>query len=179
MPHKDTYRKEVLRACGMLAVSPATSPRAYADLYSDDRWRVLADLFTTTHNNLLSLPSIPLLHVALSSGLSALKTPACHSTHHPASTAAPPSHATSLSLATSVCPICSTELNELARNVPYAFHSKSHVEHDLLLLPNNRAYGKARLEDYARKAGLPETQVKDLRTGEVFGVDKLEKVYIT
>ncbi|KAH7037748.1 CTLH/CRA C-terminal to lish motif domain-containing protein [Microdochium trichocladiopsis] len=179
MPHKDTYRKEVLRACGMLAVSPSSAPRAYADLYSDDRWKTLADLFTTTHNNLLSLPSMPLLHVALSSGLSALKTPACHSTHHPASTAAPPSHATSLSLATSVCPICSTELNELARNVPYAFHSKSHVEHDLLLLPNDRAYGKARLEEYARKAGLPETQIKDLRTGELFDVDKLKKVYIT
>lgn len=190
MPHKDTYRKEVLQACGMLAVTPASVPRAYADLYSDDRWRVLADLFTTTHNSLLSLPPVPLLHVALSSGLSALKTPACHSTAHvaPATTAAattaatPPGHAAaavSLSLATSVCPICSTELNELARSVPYAFHSKSHVEHDLLLLPNNRAYGKARLDEHARKARLPDDQVKDPRTGEVFDVDGLKKVYIT
>ena len=86
---------------------------------------------------------------------------------------------TSLSLATSVCPICSTELNELARAVPYANQSKSHVEPDLLLLPNGRAYGKARLEEHARKSGLLEGQVKDLRTGEVYGVDRLKKVYIT
>ncbi|RYP87937.1 hypothetical protein DL769_000389 [Monosporascus sp. CRB-8-3] len=222
LPYKDAYPKEVQRACGLLAIPPGVAPLVppYADLYSASRWSTLADLFTATHNDLLSLPSIPLLHIALSSGLSALKTPACHANrgggggsrsssssteppsssseepqsqsqsqsqnhqepqrHAPApSSAAPPSHATSLSLAASVCPICSTELNELARAVPYAFHSKSHVEHDLLLLPNGRAYGKARLDEYARKAGLLDGQVKDLRTGEVFGVDRLKKVYIT
>lgn len=250
LPYKDSYPQEVQRACGLLAIPPGAAPSipAYADLYSASRWSTLADNFTKTHNELLALPSVPLLHVALSSGLSALKTPACHpqqqqQQHHPHphphhhsqnyisnnnstatttttasssespepsgdsqqppqqqdqhhdnnnnnnsyqhqqhqqnSSAAPPSHATSLSLATSVCPICSTELNELARGVPYAFHSKSHVEHDLLLLPNGRAYGQARLEEYARKAGLLDGQVKDLRTGEVFGVERLKKVYIT
>ncbi|KAI1144166.1 protein FYV10 [Hypoxylon sp. FL0543] len=178
-PYREAYKKEVLQACGMLALPPGSAQEidAYAELYSASRWQMLANLFTSTHNALLSLPSIPLLHIALSSGLSALKTPACHSSH-PASAAAP-SHSTSLSLAASVCPICSTELNELARNVPYAFHSKSHVEPDLLMLPNGRAYGKARLEEYARKAGLLDGQVKDLRTGEVFGMERLKKVYIT
>ncbi|KAI1410153.1 protein FYV10 [Hypoxylon sp. FL1857] len=179
VPYRNTYKKEVLQACGMLALPPgsAADVDAYSDLYSDSRWEMLANLFTSTHNSLLSLPSIPLLHIALSSGLSALKTPACHSSH-PASAAAP-SHSTSLSLASSVCPICSTELNELARNVPYAFHSKSHVEPDLLMLPNGRAYGKARLEEYARKAGLPDGKIKDLRTGEIYDMDRLKKVYIT
>ncbi|OTB07188.1 hypothetical protein M426DRAFT_318215 [Hypoxylon sp. CI-4A] len=179
-PFKTTHRTEVLHACGMLALPPGSAQDidAYADLYSPERWEMLANLFVTTHNSLLSLPSVPLLHVALSSGLSALKTPACHSSH-PASAAGPPSHSTSLSLATSVCPICSIELNELARNVPYAFHSKSHVEPDLLMLPNSRAYGRARLEEYARKAGLPENLVKDLRTGQVYSIDRLKKVYIT
>lgn len=156
----------------------AASYPDYRALYSPSRWEMLAELFTTTHNTLLALPSIPLLHMALSSGLSALKTPACHSSH-PASLAAAPSHATSLSLASSVCPICSTELNELARAVPYAHHTQSHVEHDLLLLPNDRTYGKARLEEYSRKAGLPEGQVKDLRTGQVYPVEQLKKVFIT
>ncbi|KAF3065232.1 Protein FYV10 [Daldinia childiae] len=178
LPYQHTYKKEVMQACGMLAVRPSAETNVYAELYSPDRWEMLANLFTSTHNALLSLPSVPLLHVALSSGLSALKTPACHSSH-PSSAAGPPSHSTSLSLASSVCPICSTELNELARGVPYAFHSKSHVEPDLLLLPNGRAYGKARLDEYARKAGLLDDQVKDLRTGEVFGNDRLKKVYIT
>lgn len=222
LPYKDSHPDEVHRACALLAFPPGLtlSIPAYADLYSAERWTTLADRFTNTHNELLSLPPIPLLHIALSSGLSALKTPACHPNsssssngvvstqasaaattpdsvpaggargqhnlrHHTTavghrnSSAAPPSHATSMSLATSVCPICSTELNELARGVPYANHSASHVEHDLLLLPNGRVYGKARLLEYARKAGLLEGQVKDLRTGEVYGLERLKKVYIT
>ncbi|KAI0417358.1 CTLH/CRA C-terminal to lish motif domain-containing protein [Xylaria grammica] len=178
-PYKDIYPKEVLHACGLLGMPPECVDRvaAYKELYAPARWQMLADLFTATHYSLLSLPPIPLLHIALSSGLSALKTPACHSIHP--NSAAAPSHHTSLSLATSVCPICSTELNELARNVPHALHSKSHVEPDLLLLPNGRAYGKARLEEYAKKAGLAEGQVKDLRTGDVYEVDQLKKVYIS
>ncbi len=82
-------------------------------------------------------------------------------------------------MTTSVCPICSIELNELARSVPYAHHSKSHVEHDLWLLPNRRAYGKARLDEYATKAGLPPGQVKDLVTGEQFSWAECRKVFIT
>lgn len=178
-PYRTSHRREVQQASALLAMTPklAASCPAYSHLYSPSRWETLADLFTEAHNTLLALPRIPLLHMALSSGLSALKTPACHSSH-PASAAAP-SHSTSLSLATSVCPICSTELNELARAVPYAHHTQSHVEHDLLLLPNGRVYGKTQLEDYSSKAGLLEGQVKDLRTGEVFGGDRLKKVFIT
>lgn len=178
-PYREIYHKEVMNACGLLAVNPDAIERveAYREIYSPERWQMLADLFTTTHNTLLSIPSIPLLHIALSSGLSALKTPACHSIHP--NSAAAPSHHTSLSLATSVCPICSTELNELARNVPHALHSKSHVEPDLLLLPNGRAYGRERLEECAKKANLEKGRVKDLRTGEVYKMDQLKKVYIS
>ena len=168
-PFKETHPKEVQQACGLLAFPPAMPSKAHHDLYSRDRWAQLADLFTNTHHALLGLPALPLLHIALSSGLSALKTPACHS--------GGPSHTASLTQ--SVCPICSTELNELARDVPYAHHDKSCVDHDLLLLPNRRVYGKERLEDYAKKSGLPPTQVKDLRTGEVYNVDELKKVFIT
>ncbi|KAI1117053.1 CTLH/CRA C-terminal to lish motif domain-containing protein [Nemania sp. NC0429] len=177
-PYRDTYPKEVFHACGLLAMTPEMVDRVdeYRELYSPARWQMLADLFTSTHNSLLSLPPIPLLHIALSSGLSALKTPACHSIHP--DSAAAPSHHTSLSLA-SVCPICSKELNELARNVPHALHSKSHVEPDLLLLPNGRAYGRARLEEYAKQAGLRDDEVKDLRTGDVYKFDQLKKVYIS
>jgi len=127
-----------------------------------------------THNNLLGLPSVPLLHIALSAGLSALKTPSCHSSH--ISSISPTS---SSSITTSVCPICSTELNDLARNVPYAHHTTSHVESDLLLLPNGCVYGKQRLEEYRRKAGLDADMFKDLRNGEVFPVDKAKKVFIS
>lgn len=186
IPYRDSYPREVHQAAGLLAFPPdravslsnGTSPSSasaflslfepYATLYSPSRWGELASLFVQTHNSLLALPSSPLLHIALSSGLSALKTPACHGTAHSAT-----------NKGSSVCPICSTELNELARSVPYAHHSKSHVEHDLLLLPNGRVYGKARLEEYAAKSGLPKEIVKDLVTGDVYPQEVLKKVFIT
>lgn len=127
-----------------------------------------------THNSLLALPSIPLLHIALSGGLSALKTPACHS-----STISSISPSSSSSITTSVCPICSTELNDLARNVPYAHHTSSHVETDLVVLPNGYVYGRQRLEEYSRKAGMSDNLIKDLRNGDVFSVESIKKVYIS
>jgi macrophage erythroblast attacher len=188
-PFKDSYPKEVQQACGLLAFPPGTQARAYGvghnvyfrvtltfpqELYNQSRWNTLANLFMQTHNSLLALPSVPLLHIALSAGLSALKTPSCHTSH--ISSISPTS---SSSITTSVCPICSTELNDLARNVPYAHHTKSHVESDLVLLPNGCVYGRQRLEEYSRKAGLDDDIIKDLRSGENFPVDSLKKVYIS
>lgn len=175
VPFDDAYHDDVHQIAGLLAYRPDTDLEPYASWYSPNRWALLAGIFTDAHNKLLGLPSFPLLHIALSSGLSALKTPACHSSQ--ATSSSQPGHSTSLTA--SVCPICSTELNDLAKNVPYAQHSKSHVENDLLLLPNGRVYGKARLEEYASKAGLGAGQVKDLVTGEIYGSDQLKKVYIT
>ncbi len=175
VPFNDTYPVEVAQMAGLLAYRPDTDLEPYASWYSAERWSRLADIFVDAHNKLLGLPAFPLLHIALSSGLSALKTPACHGSQ--ATTSSQPGHCTSVS--TSVCPICSTELNELARNVPYAHHNKSHVENDLLLLPNGRVYGQQRLEEYAVKAGLPPDQVKDLVTGDVYEASQLKKVFIT
>ncbi len=180
-PYKAAYPREFNQAAGLLAFGRADRPDGYGEIWSRQRWDMLADLFTRTHNQLLSLPASPLLHMALSSGLSALKTPACHSpaaaTGRPGTRPGPP-HVVAVA-GSSVCPICSVELNELARSVPYAHHSKSHVEHDLMLLPNGRVYGKARLDDYAEKAGLTPARVKDLRTGDVYARDQLKKVFIT
>jgi len=195
VPFRTVYPAEFRQAAGLLAFDADHRPDAYRDLWSPDRWRLLADLFTDTHNQLLALPAAPLLHIALSSGLSALKTPACHS---PAAQQRPSASGTAGAATTTttagtdrappaappagaagVCPICSAELNELARGVPYAHHSKSHVEHDLRLLPSGRVYGQRRLDEHARKAGLAPGQVKDPTTGEVFSLDKLKKVFIT
>ncbi|KAK4175018.1 CTLH/CRA C-terminal to lish motif domain-containing protein [Triangularia setosa] len=197
IPFSNTYPTEVSHIAGLLAYRSDTPHEPYASLYNSARWKMLADLFTDAHLKLLGLPQFPLLHIALSSGLSALKTPACHSSQqnqshqgqksHKSATPGPGqddeqetrSHGTA-SLQTSVCPICSTELNALARNVPYAHHSKSHLlEHDLVLLPNGRVYGKAQLDEYADKSRLDEGEVKDLVTGERFREDELKKVFIT
>jgi len=175
MASQATHPKEVAQAGVLLCFSPNTQVPNIAELYSPTRWTTLANLFSETHNTLLSLPSVPLLHIALSAGLSALKTPSCHSSR-PHTTISPTS---SSSLTTSICPICSTELNELARNVPYAHHTKSHVESDLVLLPNNYVYGLRRLVEYSNKSGLEKGWLKDLRTGEVFEVERVKKVFIS
>lgn len=177
-PYRESHPAEVQQAGGLLLFHSSTGnqrPHSYDELYSQKRWDDIAELFINTHNTLLSLPAAPLLHVALSAGLSALKTPACHATHHPSASA--PSKSSSIS--TSVCPICSTELNDLARNVPYAQHTKSHVDPDAVLLPNQRVYGKAKLEEYARKAGLEPGWVKDLRTGEEYRGSVCARVFIS
>ncbi|TGO28602.1 hypothetical protein BPAE_0025g00110 [Botrytis paeoniae] len=176
LPFRESYPKEVQQACGLLAFPPGTKATGYGsqELYSPARWTHLANLFTQTHNELLNLSSVPLLHIALSAGLSALKTPACHSSH--TSSISPTSTATTT---TSVCPICSIELNELARDMPYAQHTKSHVENDLVLLPNGHVYGEHRLHEYSRKVGLEEETYKDLRTGEVFAKGLAKKVFIS
>jgi macrophage erythroblast attacher len=184
LPYRAQHPREVQQACGILAVPPRTpASAAYIELYRP-RWQELADLFTKTHNSLLSLPDRPLLHVALSSGLSALKTPACHAT--PAANAGVNANnhdaAASFSSASSgrgVCPICSVELNELAAHVPYAHHAKSHVQPDLVALPSGRTRSMQTLLEEAKKAGLDKGWVKDMVNDELVHVDELKKVYIT
>ena len=121
-------------------------------MYSASRYDHLAEQFVKTHHELFALPSQPLLHIALSAGLSALKTPSCHSQYAlqaNANTGAP------------VCPICSTELNELARTVPYAHHTKSYMEDDPIVLPNGRVFGRERLRRLNEKLGTASGKIRD------------------
>ncbi|PLN74805.1 protein fyv10 [Aspergillus taichungensis] len=171
-PYIDTQSAEIHRAAGLLAFPRDTRAEPYKSLYAPERWSRLSELFVRTHHELLSLPSRPLLHIALSAGLSALKTPACHSAYTSSSS-------NSLSTTTSVCPICSTELNELSRSLPYAHHTKSYVENDPIVLPNGRVYGQHRLLEMSKKVGCVEAgKVKDPTTGEVFAESEMKKVYI-
>jgi macrophage erythroblast attacher len=81
---------------------------------------------------------------------------------------------------TTVCPICSTELNELARNVPYAHHTKSYVENDPVVLPNGRIYGRERLERVNEKVGTPAGKIRDpTDLGNVFERASVRKVFIS
>jgi len=79
-----------------------------------------------------------------------------------------------------VCPICSTELNELARNVPYAHHTKSYVENDPVVLPNGRIYGRERLRRVNEKVGTPVGKVRDpTDLGVMFEERAVKKVFIS
>ena len=102
----------------------------------------------------------------------ALKTPACHSEYASSSSNAN-------SAATSVCPICSTELNDLARAVPYAQHAKSYVEPDPVVLPNGRIYGRERLMLANEKLGTERGSIRDpTDRSQVFDEADIKKVFI-
>ncbi|KAI4247023.1 MAG: hypothetical protein L6R40_001688 [Gallowayella cf. fulva] len=171
-PSIENNNPEVHRAAGLLAYSPQTRAEPYRSMYSPSRWDFLANLFLKTHHELFSLPTRPLLHIALSAGLSALKTPSCHSKYASSSSNAS-------STTTTVCPICSTELNELARNLRHVQHNKSSVEHDPIVLPNGRVYGRDRLLEMSAKVGLEVGRVKDPTTSEVFDASQIRKVFIS
>lgn len=161
-----------LLAGGLLAYPADTAVDRYQELYSQDRYDQLADHFVRIHHELFALPPQPLLHIALSAGLSALKTPSCHSVH-----ALKPSTLTGAP----VCPICSTELNELARNVPYAHHTKSYMEEDPVVLPNGRVFGRQRLEKLNEKLGTRKGMVRDPteKDGTEWKEGEVKKVYIS
>lgn len=141
-------------------------------MYSQTRYAQLAHQFLKTHHELYALPSQPLIHIALSAGLSALKTPACHSVH-----ALQPNTLTGAP----VCPICSTELNDLARNVPYAHHTKSYMEEDPVVLPNGRVFGRERLRMLNEKLGTRKGKVRDPTDaqGTEWGDYEVKKVFIS
>lgn len=199
-PHFQTYPAQNRAIAGLLAQDPANPTEPYGEYFALSRWSQLSLLFVDTHHSLFNLPTRPLLHVALSAGLSALKTPACHSSLNPASAAMPGKHAKlavshggALGIGSSLCPICSIELNELARSVPYAHHTKSSVENDPLMLPNGRVYGRDRLMELEKKnlrmnpqrrddgdlEDHIERSVVDPVTGDYYAWDALKKVYIT
>ncbi|KAF8244717.1 hypothetical protein K440DRAFT_4421 [Wilcoxina mikolae CBS 423.85] len=170
-PHAETHFKDIQRAAGLLTVFPSTAVARYKTLFSPERWEILANSFVNTHHNLYGLPQRPSIHIALSAGLSSLKTPSCHSSIASSSS-------NTASTTTSLCPICSTELNNLARHVPYAHHARSSVEPDPVILPNGRIYGRERLDLLASKLNLPAGKVRDPTTGEELEASMLRKVYI-
>jgi len=161
-----------LQAGGLLTQTADTTVGRYQALYSHDRYAHLAEKFIATHHELFTLPRQPLLHIALSAGLSALKTPACHSIHAlqtNANTGAP------------VCPICSTELNALARTVPYAHHPTSDMEDDPVVLPNGRVFGRERLRRLNEKLGTAPGFIRDPTAPDEAEWDEalIKKVFIS
>ncbi|OLL23367.1 Protein fyv10, partial [Neolecta irregularis DAH-3] len=151
----DMHLEEILQAAALLAFSPETAFQPYKSFYSSSRWSHLAEAFLETFHSLYSLPTDPLLHIAMSAGLSALKTPICYSQ----TKSDEPAHH---------CPICSTEFNKLAQKLPFAHHLRSHIDNDPVKLPNGRIFGVNRLLEYAQKMGLPDGTFRDPGTGEDF-----------
>ncbi|CBQ69352.1 conserved hypothetical protein [Sporisorium reilianum SRZ2] len=171
----DAMRREVSRAMGLLACGPASW--AYADLYSLARWRMLRDSFRACALQIHSLPPQPLLHIALSAGLSSLKLPQCY-------------HAKNTD-----CPICDTQgLGVLAQEVPWSHHQNSTLvcshsgrimdgDDPPLALSNGRVYAQSTVLELVewgkRDAGEESGMVRCPRTSEVCKVDEVRKVFIS
>lgn len=163
-------RELVSRAMGLLAAPPGSWQ--YRDLYDPQRWRLLRDSFRAIALQVYDLPPTPFLHLALSAGLSALKTHACYSTQAKEVAMVPtsglPSAGSSLFLAASLepdcpsqtddrhpdCPVCYTRgLGTLAREVPFSHQGQSRLvcritgrqmddTNPPLCLPNGRVYSE-------------------------------------
>lgn len=110
-----------------------------------------------------------LLQIALSAGISALKTPSCRVGNHPITFVS--------NYNSSLCPICSPELSELAKPLPYAHHVRSMVDPEPVMLPNGRIYGRQTLLTFSDKAGLPKGRVRDPTTGDEWDEKVLRRVF--
>ena len=139
-------------------------------MYAKKCWQKLATSFVLAHHTLYNVPAAPLLHIALSAGLSALKTPSCYS-----DVPRPPMNFYS-DIPTSLCPICSVELYTLARDVPYAQHVRNIVD-DPVALPNGRVYSQAHLEAWGKKQGVNAGKVRDPLTLEEWDLSLLRKYF--
>jgi macrophage erythroblast attacher len=71
-------------------------------------------------------------------------------------------------------------LNQLARRVPFAHHTKSNVEHDPVVLPNGRIYGRERLLRLNEKLGTESGFVRDpVDISIKYRWDEVKKVFIS
>ena len=70
-------KSKVYRAMGLLACK--AGGWTYEDLYNEGRWLTLRETFRACALEIHSLPPQPVIHIALSAGLSTLKLPACYS----------------------------------------------------------------------------------------------------
>jgi len=103
--------------CGRYRVSLIATSRCICiswyeqRLYDDSRWAQLIRAFRFAIYNLNSLPTEPLLNLALYSGLASLKLPSCYDVS---------SHNVD-------CPVCDPSINILAEEVPYSHHANSTI----------------------------------------------------
>jgi macrophage erythroblast attacher len=80
-------------------------------LYDTSRWETLTESFRLAIYNLNTLPTEPLLHLALYAGLASLKLPSCYDK----------------ATQNADCPVCDPRLGKLASEVPFSHHVNSTI----------------------------------------------------
>ncbi|KII84283.1 hypothetical protein PLICRDRAFT_146921 [Plicaturopsis crispa FD-325 SS-3] len=108
---QDTHLEKIRQVSALLAVLPTTSCGPYKRLYDHARWDTLVSSFRLAAYTLNTLPTEPLLNLALYAGLASLKLPACYA------------HETK----NADCPVCDPALGKLAEEVPFSHHVNSTI----------------------------------------------------
>ncbi|EGN92895.1 hypothetical protein SERLA73DRAFT_190495 [Serpula lacrymans var. lacrymans S7.3] len=167
---QETHMKQILQASALLAMPPTTSCGQYRRLYDPSRWTSLIQAFRLAIYNLNSLPTEPLLNLALYSGLASLKLPTCyHSTKN------------------IDCPVCDADIGLLSKEVPFSHHLNSTIVCRLsgkimdednmpMAFPNGYVYSREALEDMAAKNNGQVTCPRSELTCEF---SALKKVFIS
>lgn len=171
---QETHSKQIRQATCLLAFSESSAKGPYKRLYDHGRWNNLITSFRSSVYNLNTLPTEPLLNLALYGGLAALKLPICYN---------PSAHTSNPD-----CPVCDTQgLGLLAREVPWSHHFNSTIvcvisgkimdeDNPPMVLPNGFVYSREAMEDMARENGGIVTCP---RTGLSCEFGSLKKVFIS
>ncbi|KAI0739068.1 CTLH/CRA C-terminal to lish motif domain-containing protein [Daedaleopsis nitida] len=142
----ETHYNQIVQAAALLCYPPTTTCGPYKRLYDPSRWASLIQSFRLAIYHLSTLPTEPLLHLAMYAGMASLKLPACYS------------HETR----NVDCPVCNPELGQLAKEVPFSHHVNSTIvcritgkimdaDNMPLAFPNGQVYSKEALEEMAAR----------------------------
>jgi macrophage erythroblast attacher len=183
-PYADTHPEEVRNMAGLLAYMPDTDIEPYASLYSPSRWEKLAETFVEAYLKLLSLPMTPLLHTALSSGLSALKTPACHSNRQTQAQARDKEQLANTTVTATASTTSSVALSSSASTQPHQTHHTHYHPHGTASLTTrvcpicstelNALACHVRYAHHS-KSRLLEQNLMLLPNGRLYGIERLEE----
>ncbi|KIP04735.1 hypothetical protein PHLGIDRAFT_109198 [Phlebiopsis gigantea 11061_1 CR5-6] len=169
---QDSHAAQIQQASALLAYTPSSAFGPYKRLYDLARWTNLVQSFRLAIYNLSTLPTEPLLHLAMYAGLASLKLPACYD------------HETQ----NIDCPVCDPNLGLLAKEVPFSHHVNSTIvcrlsgkiidenNFPLAFPQHGHAYSKEALEDMAANNN---GQVTCPRTKETCHFTELRKVFVS
>ncbi|EIW55245.1 glucose-induced degradation complex subunit FYV10 [Trametes versicolor FP-101664 SS1] len=146
LPWQDTHYKQIVQAAALLCCPPTTACGPYKRLYDPSRWSTLVQSFRLAIYHLSTLPTEPLLHLAMYAGLASLRLPACYTRGS----------------RNADCPTCNVDLGELAKEVPFSHHVNSTIvcrerykimdaDNMPLALPSGQVYSKELFDDQAAK----------------------------
>ncbi|KZT69970.1 hypothetical protein DAEQUDRAFT_709310 [Daedalea quercina L-15889] len=172
LPWQETHLPQIRQAAALLCYPPTTTCTPYKRLYDTSRWDALIQSFRLAIYNLSTLPSEPLLHLAMYAGLASLKLPACYDQQ----------------TKNVDCPVCDPSLGKLAEEVPFSHHVNSTIvcritgrimdeDNMPMAFPTNgQVYSREALEDMAaRNNGA----VNDPQTGETCEFSALRRLFIS